>query len=336
MRGGPGILLRDIERGKDPQVAAVIDTLVEMRPDILLLTGIDWDADGLAFAALADRLADRGHAMPGLFHRPPNAGWMTDPDIDLDGDGRVAGLRDAQSYGRFHGHGGMVLLSRLPIASEAASDFSDLIWHAQPWADPPRLGDGPFPSERAGRVQRLSSVGHWAVPVKTVAGAITLLAASASPPVFDGPEDRNGRRNRDEAALWLAYLAGHLTDPPSEGPVIVIGKLNADPQDGEARRGALLALLTHPRLQDPEPASETGIRRAADQAGANLSHRGDPALDTADWNDDPAGPGNLRASYILPDRTLQVVASGLHWPASGGENPLRHALVWVDLALPEG
>ena len=35
-----------------------------------------------------------------------------------------------------------------------------------------------------------------------------LLAHHPTPPVFDGPEDRNGRRNHDEAALWTAWLDG--------------------------------------------------------------------------------------------------------------------------------
>lgn len=67
-------------------------------------------------------------------------------------------------------------------------------------------------------------------------------------------------------------------------------------------------------------------------------HRGDPALDTAVFRDD--GPGNLRVDYILPDRRLTVLDSGVLWPAP--QNPLaeavesasNHRLVWVDLLLP--
>ena len=76
------------------------------------------------------------------------------------------------------------------------------------------------------------------------------------------------------------------------------------------------------------------------QAGRNLTHTGDPALDTADWSDE-TGPGNLRVSYVLPDKRLQVIDAGVFWPASNdplrnlitGEGAARHRLVWVDLVL---
>jgi len=59
----------------------------------------------------------------------------------------------------------------------------------------------------------------------------------------------------------------------------------------------------------------------------------------SDWPDED-GPGNLRVSYVLPSRDLQVRDAGVLWPAPGA--PLaeavaaasRHRLVWVDLALP--
>ena len=77
-----------------------------------------------------------------------------------------------------------------------------------------------------------------------------------------------------------------------------------------------------------------GARLAAD-----ANHRGDPALDTADWPDD--GPGNLRVSYVLPSTTFTVTRAGVFWPAAGdpraallgGEGLAAgpHHLVWVDL-----
>ncbi len=33
-----------------------------------------------------------------------------------------------------------------------------------------------------------------------------LLASHPTPPAFDGPEDRNGRRNHDEIRFWNDYL----------------------------------------------------------------------------------------------------------------------------------
>ena len=43
-----------------------------------------------------------------------------------------------------------------------------------------------------------------------------LLISHPTPPAFDGPEDRNGRRNHDEIRFWSDYLtprsAGYIRD----------------------------------------------------------------------------------------------------------------------------
>ncbi|RMH47426.1 MAG: endonuclease/exonuclease/phosphatase family protein, partial [Alphaproteobacteria bacterium] len=56
-RAGAGVLLRDLLRGRDRQIAAVVEIIAAARPDILVLNGIDHDRDGRALAALAGLLA---------------------------------------------------------------------------------------------------------------------------------------------------------------------------------------------------------------------------------------------------------------------------------------
>lgn len=338
-RRGPGLLLRDIEGGEDPQVDAAVAVIAAAAPDVLLLTGFDYDHGNAALAAFAARLAEAGQDYPHLFALRPNTGRAS--RLDLDGDGRTGGPGDAQGYGTFAGQGGMAVLSKLPVLAEAARDFSALPWAALPGALLPVGADGsPFPSPEAQAAQLLSTTGHWEVPVGLPSGGtLRLLAWHASPPVFDGPEDRNGRRNHDEAALWLALIEGRLEAPPPAPPFVILGDANLDPVDGDGLPAALSALLAHPSVSDPVPESAGGAETAAAQGGANARHRGDPSRDTADWRDDP-GPGNLRADYVLPSRELTVTGSGVLWPPAG--DPLaeavaaasRHRLVWVDLALP--
>ncbi len=304
------------------------EVLAALRPDVLLLTAFDWDHDGVALAALAARLEAAGLAYPYRYAPEPNAGQAT--GIDLDGDGRV-GPRDAQGYGRFAGDGGMALLSRWPLGE--ARDLSGLLWRDLPGARLPRREDGsPFPSEEAAAVQRLSSTGHWVVPVQAPGGTVTVLAWAATPPLFDGPEDRNGLRAGDELMLWARLLDGEL-GPAPEGDFVLMGLSNLDPADGEGPRADMAAMLADPRLQDPRPSS------AGAAAEADPGQAGDPALDTADWG--PAaegGPGNLRVSYVLPSADWRVEAAGVVWPRPG--EPLAeaaaaagaHRLVWADLA----
>lgn len=314
-RKGPGLLLRDIMSGKDTQVLAAALVIANANPDVLLLTGIDWDHDRAALRAFAQLLARSGADYPHLLAPQPNRGMAS--GADLDGDGRLAEAEDSQGWGRFTGQNGMAILSRIPFGT--VTDYSAMLWRDLPGN---LIGDTLTPEAAA--VQRLSTTGHWDVELLT-SPPLHLLAWSATPPVFDGPEDRNGRRNHDENAFWQTHLP--------DAPFVLAGNANLDPEDGEGLHQAIRALLADPRLQDPHPISE-GAKQAAD-----ADHRGDPALDTADWPD--GKPGNLRVTYVLPSTRLRVVDGGTLWPAPG--QPLAtavaaaspHRLVWVDIALGE-
>ncbi len=311
-RDGPGLLLRDLGR-EDDQIDAVLAIIAEIGPDILLLTDFDHDMEGRALAAFAARA---GYAH--WFANPPNTGLMTDQDLDQNG--KLGEPRDAQGYGRFRGDGGMAVLSRWPIGE--VTDYSAMLWQDLPGAS---LPEG-WP-DAVHAIQRLSHGGHWVVPVAAPGGAVNLMAYAASPPVFDGPEDRNGLRNRDELRLWSWVL-----DQGAPEDFVVLGNANLDPVDGQGYSTAMVDFLNDPRLQDPQPRSKGG------DLAADPDHNGDPALDTADWRD--GAPGNLRVSYVLPAATWNVTGAGVYWPAPDeasllGEDGLLagpHRLVWVDVS----
>ena len=304
------MLLRDLRKPDDPQIAAVLAVLAALDADVLVLTGVDYDFDGAALSALNQRL---NSPYPFQMALRPNTGVAT--GLDLDGNGRLGEPRDAQGYGRFAGEAGIAVLSRRPILRDTARDFSAYLWRDLPGADLP-----PDMTDAARAIQRLSTSGHWEVPLDLGSGQILrLLTWYATPPVFDGPEDRNGRRNHDEAAFWLRLLDGDLPFPPPEPPFILLGQSNLDPLDGEGRRGAIQALLTHPALQDPAPRGTA--------AHTDPGQQGDPALDTALYDF-----GGLRVEVILPSATLNVSAAGMLTPAD--QTASRHHPIWVDLTLP--
>ena len=154
-------------------------------------------------------------------------------------------------------------------------------------------------------------------------GPLHLLAFHATPPVFDGPEDANGRRNHDEIQFWQVFLDGAFGPPPKDR-FVVMGDANLDPDDSDGRQGAIRTLLVDPRLQDPRPMRPGPVAATPDKSG-------DPRLHTVDWP--PPGPGTLRVSYILPSRDLRVSGAGIHWPEDSAAAS-RHRLVWVDLTVP--
>ena len=239
---------------------------------------------------------------------------------DLNADGIAGGWRDTQGFGRFRGDGSLALLSRWPIDTAKARDFSDMLWQ-----DMPGLNGAEVLSEPARAHQRLSSTSHWAVPVQYPGGEVWVLAFRVTPPVFDGPEDRNGLRNAAEVTLWRHFLDGAF-GPPPDAPMILMGNANLDPAKGDGRRDAIRNLLRDPRLQDPRPDSPGGH-------SANAPHA------NTDWAE--PRPGKLRVSYVLPSAHWRVLGSGVHWPAPDDPtgDPVRaagpHRPVWAELALPE-
>jgi len=335
------LLLRDILQDKTSDIGTITQTVAQVSPDILVLTGIDWDHGEAALSALTDRFEGAGATYPHQFSLRPNRGIPT--GVDLDGDGYSDGPADSHGFGWFTGQNGMAVLSKYPIDSENVVDLSGLLWSGFPGALLPEMDGKPFPSAEAVAVQRLSTTGHWAVPIETDEGRVTVLAYAAGTPVFDGPEDRKGRRNHDENLLWLRYLDGELPYDPPKGFVVIAGNANQDPQDGEGLKDAINTVLSDPRFQDTMPMSVQARVASAEQGGANILQLSDPVYDTVDWADDEGDAGNLRVSYVLPGSRMDVVQSSVFWPDSedalfevyAEEDAPQHRLVWVDVTFPD-
>jgi hypothetical protein len=310
-RKGPGLALNDL-RKEDPQIEAAIAVIAQVNPDVILLTGVDYDAGHALLGALEQRLAKRGSPYGHIFATKPNTGMAT--GFDVDGNGRDYEARDAQGFGYFAGDNGMALLSRYPI--EATRDFSAFLWKDLP----DNLMTGAGISVQLAQVQRLSTTAHWDVTLRTARGPIHLLAYSATPPVFDGPEDRNGRRNHDETAFWTAYLDGRLPEKPIAAPFVILGNANLDPVEGDGRLDAIHDLLADPRITDPRQSSQGGSGQ-----------------DTAEFDGDA---GSLRVDYVLPSSELVVKGAAVYWPAPNdpmaevAAQASRHRLVFVDIELP--
>lgn len=310
-RDGPGLLLRDIRKDEDLQIAAIRAIIARVDPDVLVLTDFDYDLESHALQAFNATLPD---PYPQHFAIRPNTGIAT--GLDMDQNGRTGEARDAQGYGRFAGDGGMAILSRLPVMAEDVQDWSGLLWRDLPGATLPQVDGAPFLPDDVSAIQLLSTSGHWVVPIKPEHGSVFhLLSFSATPPVFDGPEDRNGLRNRDELRLWQVLLDGGLGPVPES--FVIAGNANLDPLDGAGFSTVMARFLANPMLQDPLP-----------------------GLPTANWDDD--GPGDLRVSYVLPSTDWRVTDAGVFWPAPDGadagllgDDGLAagvHHLVWVDIS----
>lgn len=293
-------MLRDIQRETE-QVLFVAETIRQTGPDILILQGFDYDARNTALNAFRDLLDQAGVALPHAYAPQSNTGIPT--GFDIDGDGQKNAPRDAQGYGRFPGQAGLAVLSRYPIAKDAIRSFSDTLWrNANPSGELSKL----IP-EQAIPLQRLSSVAHAAIPIDISGGRLWVLTHHATPPVFDGPEDRNGYRNADENRFWLDKLASGFP----EEPFVLAGQMNLDPSRGEGHHQVLLDILNAPYVTDPF---------------ANWP---------AEYNHTviypPPGPGKLRVSYLLPSSELRTFDAGMSPTPAAQMGTSRHRILWVDV-----
>jgi hypothetical protein len=286
---------------------------------------------------------------------PSNTGIASGMDFDNNGEAVTepgTGLygNDSFGFGEFPGKFGMAVFSRLPIDVKRARTFQLFRWEDMPGALLPDDPDTPAPADWYSPeeldVFRLSSKSHWDLPIEVGrTERVHFLVSHPTPPVFDGPEDRNGTRNHDEIRFWADYVtpgAGRYIydDRGRRGGLgrrehfVIAGDQNADPFDGDSTEDAILQLLDNRRINTGmTPTSPGGPEQSALQGGANDAHVGNSAFDTADFAD--TAPGNLRADYVLPDRGTRIVGSFVFWPRS--DDPLFPLVGLFDpMLLPDG
>jgi endonuclease/exonuclease/phosphatase family metal-dependent hydrolase len=370
-RDQSGQLVRDLETGDNEQARKIAEVIQRVRPHVLLMNEFDYDPAGHAAELFRTKYLavgqngcapiDFGHH----FTAPVNTGRLS--HRDLDKDGQPGGPADAIGYGQHEGQYGMLVLSRVPIDRSSVRTFQKFLWRDMParlLPSDPQTGQ-PFYNSDDLAVLRLSSKSFWDVPVRVPSAVLSLgerhsvsrsesttlhlLCSHPTPPVFDGPEDRNGRRNHDEIRLVADYIdpskddyliddAGRRGGLPADALFVILGDLNCDPVDGQGVPGAIAQLLRHPRVEASfTPASRGGPLAVTHFPDQHVTHHGDPAHVTANFTAE--GHGCLRIDYALPSRGLAVVDGGVFWPPPGepGSEAVTasdHRPVWVDIRLP--
>ena len=360
-RNFEGQLVADLSTPDNVQAKTVAEIIQRTRPDVLLINEFDF-VDGNVAADLfrANYLAvSQNGALPidypYVFVAPSNTGIPS--GFDFNNNGVVGGPDDAFGFGFFPGQFGMAVFSKYPIEVDAIRTFQHFLWKDMPGTllpdDPATAAPADWYSPDELAVFRLSSKSHWDVPIEIGRQTVHFLVSHPTPPVFDGPEDRNGTRNHDEIRLWADYISparsGYIYDDdgqrgglhPSD-QFVIAGDQNSDPLDGDSIPGAIQQLLESPRVNTKiTPTSDGAVEQSTLQGGANATHLSDPAFDTADFAD--TAPGNLRADYVLPSKPLRIEDAAVFWPTM--DDPLfglvgtfpfpssDHRLVWVTVRV---
>jgi hypothetical protein len=222
----------------------------------------------------------------------------------------------------------LLIDERLILDEAAIRTFMRYPWSYMQGGYMPTDADGKpwFTSEEAKYV-RLSSKTFVDAPVKLPNGAVIhLLCSHPTPPAFDGPEQRNKKRNHDEIRLIGEYIADApflVDDNEREGGLgrfdsfIVLGDLNADPKKGSSFRDPIFRHL--------------GSNARVNFEFVPQATRSVPGLEPSD-----TAAFKLRVDYVLPSRDLTVIKGEVwrHPPEGGDDFPSDHFPVYLDLSVP--
>ncbi|MFT5295084.1 MAG: alkaline phosphatase [Colwellia sp.] len=345
---GTGVELITALKSNQQQIKNIAEIIQRTRPDIILLNEFDYIEDPKQGVELflQEYLSKSQQSTlpidyPYYYFAPVNTGVST--PFDLNNDGNTTGnLADAQGFGHFPGHFGMMLLSKYPIDNKNIRTFQNFLWKDMPNAIVPidPITKEHWYNNQEWQALRLSSKSHWDIPVNVEGKIIHILASHPTPPVFDGVEDRNGARNHDEIRFWQDYITpntGHYIydDNGKKGGIkthtrfVILGDQNASKDEGGARKEGIGNLLASPYINDDiTPASIAG--QINNRSSYSANH-------TSGWG--------MRADYVLPSRAgIKLEKSGIFWPEK--KSPLYrlietrsassdHRLVWADIRLTE-
>lgn len=348
-RNEQGKLAKDLQSGTDAQIKNVTAIIQHVKPDVLGLFEFDYDETGQLLKDFQnnylakDQFGEKGIEYPYLLQIPSNTGIPS--KVDYNNDGKVALPNDAFGYGKYEGQYAFAILSKYPLDKEQIRSYQNFLWSKMPNARQPIKDDGSsYYSEQAWSTFRLSSKNHVDIPLQLPNGkTIHTILAHPTPPVFDGPEDRNGLRNYDEIRLLKDYINNEpylVDDNNKKGGLnagehfVIMGDLNADPIDGDSPTGAIDQLLKSP-LVNPSPTTGSLIPKSNGGKAHNQKKgdKGDPAYDTSFFG--------KRIDYVIPSKTMSVINSGVFWPTEEevlydqvkDKGASDHLLIWVDVEV---
>lgn len=340
-----GSELKSALLNQQTQIKNIAEIIQKVSPDIILLNEFDnannSDVDSIElFQKHYLSVSQNQQApinFPYIYLAPVNTGVLL--NFDSNKDGEITRPADTHGFGHFPGHFSMVLLSKYPIDTGSIRTFQQFKWADMPGALQPKneKGNNWYGDDNWSTI-KLSSKSHWDIPVKIGNETVHVLASHPTPPVFDGPEDRNGKRNHDEIRFWVDYItpdkgAYIYDDNGNKGGIkngssfVFLGDLNASATEGDAINTSIVALLDSPLTNDPMPQSQGA--KSHTKANPNAPYH------TAYWR--------MRADYVVPStHGIEVKNSGVFWPEktdpdyrliSSRQASSDHRLVWADIVL---
>ena len=282
---------RTLSTPGNAQADTVAEIIQRVRPDVLLINEFDFEPTAVGWPSCSRtttcRSARTGAAprstTPTSSSRPSNTGIPSGFDLNNNGARRRARTTPSAS-GSSPASSAWPSSRSYPIDRRPVRTFQNFLWKDMPGAllpdDPATPGAGRL--VLAGGARRLPALVEESLGrarSTSAAETVHFLVSHPTPPVFDGPEDRNGTRNFDEIRFWADYITPArrratsttttaATAASSRAPLFVIaGDQNSDPLDGDSIPGAIQQLLEHPLVNTKVTPSSAGAVEASGAAG---------------------------------------------------------------------
>lgn len=331
-------------------VAAVIQ---KNRPDVLMMAEFNNDGTGTDKSALegfqknylsvAQSIEGAGGdanlepiSYPYFESYSTNTGLLNEFGFDLDNDGTPGTLPgDAWGFGFYHGQYAFALMSKYEIDTANTRTFQEFKWKDLEGATIPTItvcddpskfptgmvcGDEWYTTAEWAEI-RLSSKNHVdapiLIPTKDGTETVHLLMSHPTPPAFD--VGKNIEQNAAEVDFWHQYIQNKsfiYDDSGKTGGLeqgkhfVMMGDQNLDPVDGDGISSVMLNLhndsLVNQEVTNGSlyPTSDGAAEYAADKP---LQHP-QPSRITSNFG--------LAVDYALPSATMNIVDSGVYWPAT--------------------
>ncbi len=341
-----------------PRLKNIAAIIRSVNADVLLLCEVDHPAKGGDDGIIANFLAnyvsitgcegEEAPIYPYYYAPASNTGVLPVSNRSLHCHEKSAKRPvDALGFGCHEGQYGFVLLSKYPISFDEIRTWQNALWRDFPNSQMPRT----YYTDTAQNTLPLSSKNHVAVPILIGDKCIQVLACHPTPPVFDGAEKRNWKRNSDELRLLMSIFDDKWAMPDDKGykgilddaaAFVIMGDLNADPTSGDGDKKAIQALLNHPKIHFDSSKGKWCPRSQG--ALKHRPYRPHHRKFSAHWTH----LSGLRLDYVLPSVHLKPTQSGVYWPSlsdphaknlydaqqkMSAEGSSDHRLVWVDVTV---